>query len=214
MPEELNWASVDELLKEAVTDDEVREILERLSVHDGGGSDYATVAAISETTGVPPEAIGRMLAEIRQTNLEERFGSELLAHEKRLESHHSQLRELEHKVERVTTAPKAGINPEVQEELVSLSKERILARQWGPLGLFLVLAMILVALMASSNHLTKAPPFTGTISTTNGQGETVVSDEYGKVWVEGKDGRRRSPTSEERASAMSRRAITDRASGR
>ena len=63
-----------ELLNEELTDSEVREILDRLSVAELGGSEKATVGAVCEATGVGPMVVGRMLAEIRQTNLHKLFG--------------------------------------------------------------------------------------------------------------------------------------------
>ncbi|MEZ5162656.1 MAG: hypothetical protein R2688_02685 [Fimbriimonadaceae bacterium] len=73
-----------ELLKEELTDSEVREILDRLSADELGGSEKATVGAVCEATGVGPMVVGRMLAEIRQTNLQELFGHRIDSHEQKI----------------------------------------------------------------------------------------------------------------------------------
>ncbi|MCB0826194.1 MAG: hypothetical protein KDC26_08385 [Armatimonadetes bacterium] len=73
-----------ELLNEELTDSEVREILDRLSVAELGGSEKATVGAVCEATGVGPRVVGRMLAEIRQTNLHELFGHRIDSHEQKI----------------------------------------------------------------------------------------------------------------------------------
>lgn len=73
------------LLNEEVQDAEVREILERLAARDLGGSELATVGALCEATGATPQLVARLLAEIRQTNLDEKFGAILDDHEAALE---------------------------------------------------------------------------------------------------------------------------------
>ncbi len=89
----------EELLAEEVTDAELREILDRLGQDEFGGSGQSRVGDIVELTGIPPEAIGRILADIRKDEWERRFGlrqdqieSRVDHHEKVLREHAEQLR--------------------------------------------------------------------------------------------------------------------------
>lgn len=76
----------DELLKQEVTDEELRELLERLGEREFCLAPAATIGDIAEAASVDPSEIGRLLAEIRKENWEDRFGIRLTDHEKRIET--------------------------------------------------------------------------------------------------------------------------------
>jgi hypothetical protein len=60
----------DALLAQELTTEEVRELLERLSATELGGSENATVGGIVEVTGSDPATVGRLLIQIRNERLE------------------------------------------------------------------------------------------------------------------------------------------------
>lgn len=62
----MEQASHQARLAEELTDEEVRDLLERLSENELGGSAKATVGAVMEATGTDLETVGRLLAEIRK----------------------------------------------------------------------------------------------------------------------------------------------------
>lgn len=79
----------EELGQIEVEPDEVREILRRLAFAEYGGPEQTRVADIAETTGTPPETIGRILADIRGTPWEEwreRIDATITHHEERIET--------------------------------------------------------------------------------------------------------------------------------
>ncbi|ARU41340.1 hypothetical protein CCB80_09415 [Armatimonadetes bacterium Uphvl-Ar1] len=53
------------VLREPVSAEETRALLDRLAVSEGGGEEGGTVGAVCEVSGVGPEVVGRMLADIR-----------------------------------------------------------------------------------------------------------------------------------------------------
>ena len=57
-------------LAERVSDDELREILQRLGEADFGGDERATVGVVVEVTGVDLATVLRLLGEIRQRDLD------------------------------------------------------------------------------------------------------------------------------------------------
>jgi hypothetical protein len=74
-----------ELLAERLSAIEVSELLERLGNASLGGPEESTVGAVIEATGASPLEVGRLLAEIRQENLERRFSETFDDHEDRIE---------------------------------------------------------------------------------------------------------------------------------
>ncbi|MCB0826190.1 MAG: hypothetical protein KDC26_08365 [Armatimonadetes bacterium] len=80
------------LMREELTDGEVSEILTRLSYNEFGGSEKATVGAVCEATGAGPLVVGRMLAEIRQTNLDELINQRFEAFEDRVDEQDEKLK--------------------------------------------------------------------------------------------------------------------------
>lgn len=80
-----------------LTSSELHELLERLSAEEirpAGG----TVSAVSEATGTSVLAVGRILADIRQQNLQELFGVRLDKVEGQVGFQQSQIKDLERSV--------------------------------------------------------------------------------------------------------------------
>lgn len=83
-----------DLLAEPLSDAEVRTLLERLGSQEFGSSENATIGAVIEATGSDPVTVGRLLAEIRKEDFEERFGLQLKDHGRRIDT-------LENKAQRI-----------------------------------------------------------------------------------------------------------------
>lgn len=86
------------VLREPVSAEETRALLDRLAVSEGGGEEGGTVGAVCEVSGVGPEVVGRMLADIRGVSWQELFGDRLDEVEKEVTGLRSKVRELERKV--------------------------------------------------------------------------------------------------------------------
>ena len=84
-----------ELLAEPLTDEEVRDLLERLGSKEFGGPENATVNAVVEATGASVATVGNLLAQIRKEDFEERFGLQLDHHESRIETLEERAQRLE-----------------------------------------------------------------------------------------------------------------------
>jgi len=108
----------DDLLREQVSDDELRIILERIGQQEFGGEPATTVQDIVEGTGTDPIVIGRILGQIRKEAFEERFGLQLDDHEKRINK-------IEHEDRKphVTIVNQTVVNPPLFPDAAS-QKER------------------------------------------------------------------------------------------
>jgi hypothetical protein len=84
-----------ELLAEPLTDEEVRDLLERLGSKEFGGPENATVNSVVEATGASVATVGNLLAQIRKEDFEERFGLRLDHHESRIETLEERAQRLE-----------------------------------------------------------------------------------------------------------------------
>lgn len=82
-------------MRETVSDDELRIILERLGQEEFGGEPATTVQDIVEGTGADPIMIGRILADVRKEEFEKRFGLQLKHHEQRIEEHEERIEKIE-----------------------------------------------------------------------------------------------------------------------
>lgn len=158
------------------------------------------MGAISEATGATPVAIGRMLAEIRQENLHERFG-------RKIETHETKISTLEQRTERLARARREHIDPEVAREIEEVARERIRKRQQAPyaIGIIFILGVILLSGICSKSQPFAVSPYpvgSRTVSTDIGNGEQLTVNERGDVWVKTKDGGRRQPTEKERQDAI------------
>lgn len=78
---------VEDLAQQELSPEELRAVLDRLACD--ATAEVPTVGAVSEVTGVSPEVIGRILAQIRSEDLHEEFG-------KRLDEHDEKLKHLVH----------------------------------------------------------------------------------------------------------------------
>jgi hypothetical protein len=116
------------LLDEELTKDELSEVLRRLGRWELGGSESSTIRDVAEATSADPQAIGRLLADIRKENFEEKYGLKIEEHEERIER-------LENKREPFTFTspfPPYSYRPRSQES----PAERIIARHRDILSQF------------------------------------------------------------------------------
>lgn len=190
-----------ELLNEEVLDEEVREILERLSSAELGGSELATIGAIAEATGASPNLIGRMLAEIRQENLDERFGKTLRKHQDTLETHSAKIARHGEELQKIKVAGARDsdavgeYSEEVEEELAKMAEERIRHREMQPYVVmiaFVIFALVALATCTQSGSagLSEFPtgPRTRYSSTTLPDGTVLTVDQDLNVSARTKDG--------------------------
>ena len=150
-----------ELLEEAVSPAEVREILERLGQDEAGGPDVARIKDVVEATGAPAALIGRMLADIRKDDWEEKFGlrqaeveEQVRAHKAQLDSHERLLnKDRSPKADPFRwTAPDDGERPEVTELLDKLDDREVYEavqregrrRTWPALAIAIPLTILLL----------------------------------------------------------------------
>lgn len=107
---------LEQLAREPVSPQELRTLLERLGSQELGGPEEPDVRAVSEATGVPVEAIGRILADIRRKELHDRYGRDIERHERdirRLELTTDQI------ARRIPSA--AGFDPELAREIEAVA---------------------------------------------------------------------------------------------
>lgn len=135
----------EELLNEEVTPDELREILDRLGQREFGGSPNSTIRDISESTSADPILIGRLLAEIRNEELQCRLGLQVEEHEQRIEH-------IEHVQEKIQRQPRlddplAGLNSDEVEELRYVAEERRRQREMQSLVIPILIAIILLGFL-------------------------------------------------------------------
>jgi len=110
---------LNELLSQEVTDEELRKLLERLGEIEFAWSPRTTVGDVVEATASDPLTLGRLLANIRKEDWEERFGLRLSDVENRVarienESSHQESkysnRSGEPSLGLVTTAPQLPLS--------------------------------------------------------------------------------------------------------
>lgn len=80
---------LEEVAKETLSPEELRELLRRLAVTEFGGPEQTHLSDVAEATSTSVETLGRMLAQIRGETLEawrNRFESTLASHQERLAS--------------------------------------------------------------------------------------------------------------------------------
>ncbi len=76
---------LNELLIQEITDDELKELLRRLGEIEFAWNPKTTIRDVAEATSADPVLLGRLLADIRKEDWEERFGLRVEDHEDRLE---------------------------------------------------------------------------------------------------------------------------------
>lgn len=141
----------EELLNEEVSPSELREILQRLGQREFGGSPNSTIRDIAEGTSADPVLIGRLLAEIRNEELQDRLGLQVEEHEQRIE--HIEHVQAEVQRDRRTYDPLAGLDPEAVEELRNVAEERRRERENLPLSIIvaIIISIYLIWYFIGSN---------------------------------------------------------------
>lgn len=185
------------MLAEELTSKEVQGLLERLNAKEMGGSEHATVGAVVEATGSDPLTVGRLLAEIRKEDFEERFGIRINQHEKRIETLEVKS---QHSPPPVRSAP--VIDPYQQAALDRLGKEERQRQALQPVGYVVcgVVALILLLLMLAASQAPTGSELNDWRTSTTTHDGTVYLDSHGKSWVEIEGGGKREPTDQELSS--------------
>lgn len=151
----MELANQQALLAEELTDEEVRGLLERLNAREFGGSENATVGAVVEATGADVTVVGRLLAEIRKEDFEEKFGLQLKDHGLRIET-------LEEKTKRVESAVKkpekaAALDHYQLKALDRLAEQERQGAEIKPSEI-IFLAVLLMAVMLFLVYITYSGP--------------------------------------------------------
>lgn len=126
---------LEQLAAEPLEPSEVRLILERLAVEEFGGPDRPTIGEVAEVGNTSPEAVGRILAQIRGTTLE----SWKRSFEGRLDGHDERLRRLESAKQTVTPSF-AGLKPTYRQPKIELSTDRLIISSVA--GIIVVIALV------------------------------------------------------------------------
>ena len=142
-------SNLEAISREELSATELREVLQRLSVKEFGGSERPTVAAVSEATGASCEAIGRILAEIRQQNLHDLFGKTISQHAVELKEHGREIGQL---TKRPSTSHRSSA---VELEMRKIAEERIRNREQAPYLLVVMLLIIGVVALCTSDMKNK-----------------------------------------------------------
>jgi hypothetical protein len=143
-----------ELLAEPLTEEEVRDLLERLGSKEFGGPENATVNSVVEATGASVDTVGNLLAQIRKEDFEERFGLRLDHHENRIET----LEERALRLEVLSRPPPVqvptsghALDPYQQRALDRLANQERQSEAMRPIAL--VIGAIVLAMMCFSGAL-------------------------------------------------------------
>lgn len=172
-------------LAERISDNELREILQRLGEAEFGGDERATVGAVVEATGADAATILRFLGEIRQRSLDDQRKA---------------MTAMERRVARLESRP-----AEVPTHVVYREAE---ARSEGSkaVSTAFVFALVCIALILFLIVLSSPPrhSFTeGATYSTEVHDGTLVLGPDGEPKVKLRDGGTRQPTSEEKGLAYS-----------
>lgn len=76
---------LDDLLTQEISDEELKELLRRLGEIEFAWNPKTSIKDVVEATSADPLLIGRLLADIRKEDWEERFGLQVDDHEDRIE---------------------------------------------------------------------------------------------------------------------------------
>jgi hypothetical protein len=149
------------LVAEELTSEEVRDLLERLNAQDMGGSENATVGSVVEATGSDPLTVGRLLAEIRKEDFEERFGLKLDEHGARIDSLEGRLKSV-HKPVR-SSQPLDHYQQVALDRLAEQERQR---ETMKPVAIVIIAIAIMLALLlflaaGQQPPVTPPPPFSG-----------------------------------------------------
>lgn len=191
MPNQFPNQISEELLNEEVTPDEMREILQRLGQREFGGSPNSTIRDIAEGTSADPILIGRLLAEIRNEELQSRLGIKVEEHEQRIE--HIEHVQAEVQRDSRTYDPLAGLDSEQVEELRTIADARMRSREITPFLVAILIASFCIAMTilaaatgsqgASSNYKPKATYSTTVngVEISGSPGGPITAKDHGKI---------------------------------
>jgi hypothetical protein len=194
--------NVDALLVEELTSDEVQELLERLNVRDFGGSENPTVGAIVEATGSDPVTVGRLLAEIRKEDFEERFGLHLKHQDRRIES----LEERAKRLESSSRSYRRGAfqrpreDPYEKKALDRLVQEERKREEDRPIAIVLSIIIGLIFIILAAGQCSpeaNSSVFPARMSVDTVNGGWIEETSPGNIRVREKDGTTRAATEEE-----------------
>ena len=189
------------LLAEELSSDEVRELLERLNARDFGGSENATVGAIVDATGSDAVIVGRLLAEIRKEDFEERFGLRLTHSEKRIETLEERAKRLESVSRQTIKYERApAVDPYREAALNRLAEQERQREEARPVAIVFAVLILLIAFVAAAGkcdagNATASPSIS--VGTVNGG--WIEDGKDGHLIVREKDGSTRQPTEEEKS---------------
>ena len=189
-----------ELLAEPLSDEEVRDLLERLGSKEFGGPENATVGAVVEATGSSVETVGNLLALIRKEDFEEKFGLKLEEHEERIDTLENHARQAVRTVHGQETHVRRDphLDPYQQRALERLAEEERQREALGPIAAVVACVMVLVFLVVMGGQCDsqrREVPYSSTsYEVTDG---TVHLNSRGESWVQLKSGGRRAATDEE-----------------
>lgn len=106
-----------ELSREELSAGEVREILDRLGQDEMGGPDVARVRDVAEATGTSVQTIGRILADIRKEDWEDKFGKRQSVLETTVDEHSKKLQRHGELLERVKEPSESVLGKHTDEEI-------------------------------------------------------------------------------------------------
>lgn len=186
-----------DLLSQEITDEELRDLLTRLGEIEFAWSPRTTLKDVVEATSANPVVIGRLLAEIRKEDWEERFGL--------------RLSEVEERVTRVEKQASASAPKEVYIVTPPYSRPTVNVQPLSTQqGLFIIVKVFLIggAILGTFLYMAylagqqQPPTYGGTYRpglTVTSEGKTTYVDEHGDL-VTNDNGKVRPANSHEAAS--------------
>ena len=139
MQDQAEFSSIQEIQEEQISPAEVREILERLAVHEFGDG-ISTLGSLAEGVGASPLVVARILGDIRKRNLDELFGARLNGFEQRITENEVKVTELSKERHR---------EDEVEREMREIAEERIRQRALFPYLVGLMFVVLLYGLFTT-----------------------------------------------------------------
>ncbi len=175
-----------DLLSQEITDEELRDLLEQLGEIEFAWSPKTTLKDVVEATSADPVVIGRLLAEIRKEDWEERFGLRLGSVENRV----TQIENQQPK-DPSQHSHQILLDSEEVEELRQLADERRREKAVGIVAVLIILPILLIiGLIASSGKpaRTSNVPYSPQFSVGSDGKETyydqkgdIVTNDHGKI---------------------------------
>lgn len=204
-----------DLLAEPLSDAEVRTLLERLGSREFGGSEEATLGAVVEATGAEPALVGRLLAEIRKGEIEQKFGSQLQDHTERIET-------LEERTRIAEVGSYVYATPLDRHQKIALDRLAEEERQkesrssYGYVWVLLIAIIAITAMIVGGAKLDSpkadtAFPESGIVYSVSTEDGEVFLDAENNVWVGLTNGGKREATAAERTRVFSAKVSSERA---